>query len=367
MSPILQTELHERAAAYGSQWSPSTPDDAEVTLLHTEVARKRRGRAGLAAASGLCVALLAVAAYAATDAPTPANPVAAVTKTSPLGILGTLGPNDAVLTLSEDAVAGSTDEIVIVHTNATAVERVSAAEIKEALGSAADGWASITLVGTQPELSRAVFALDDPSTPAARRMAIYDWLSGNTQVVDPCHSPARETDTFFWCPMGLGPETTVPTPAEGSAPEDNFFRCVSAGHRLRMIVAHTCKHFDGTNYLYLMDLDTTVSSTRALGPGEVEAPIVTDGSIFANLVTTEGDPVLITAEGFQVDVGGAPVHGLGLVDGQILVVTSSDRFGPESTYGHVLGLWEPSTDEFRVLNQVPIGQDTEVGFVGLVR
>ena len=104
--------------------------------------------------------------------------------------------------------------------------------------------------------------------------------------------------------------------------------------------------------------------TLALGPAPVEAPIVVDGAVYVNSVTTEGDPVLLSSEGVQVEVGGGPVQGVAKVHWSLLVVTSSDRYGAQSTYGHKLGLWTPSTDEFRPLD-VQLADGVRIGAVAV--
>jgi hypothetical protein len=65
-------------------------------------------------------------------------------------------------------------------------------------------------------------------------------------------------------------------------------------------------------------------------------------------------------------VGGAPARGLGVVDGRLLVVTSSDRWGADSTYGRAIGLWSPGTGDFERLN-VPIDDATTIGYVAVSR
>lgn len=317
-------------------------------------------------ASGLSLVLAALATYAVAGGREPAEPAAVLGDASPLTVLGTIGSSDAVVTVRDGNQAGSVDEIVVVHENARAVERVSGAQVRDALGDAADGWPSISLVAVQPPVSHAVFLLENPAGSTAPRVAVYDWRDGTVvKVVDPCDMSLNDIDVYQYCPLGSGFEAKWAPGFGDTLPFDQtFVRCLSSGYVVRNSSYMTCEAFDGQTYLMVKELTTDDEVTLALGPAPVQAPIVVDGAVYVNSVTTEGDPVLLSSEGVQVEVGGGPVQGVAKVHWSLLVVTSSDRYGAQSTYGHKLGLWTPSTDEFRPLD-VPLADGVRIGAVAV--
>ena len=119
-------------------------------------------------------------------------------------------------------------------------------------------------------------------------------------------------------------------------------------------------------YLYVTDVSSGESTTTAVGRGPLEPPLVVGDMIYVNRSTTEGDPILTTSGGVAVSVGDAPVRGLGVVDGRLLVMTSSDGFGAQSTYGRAYGLWTPETGEFQPLS-VQFDADTRVDMAAVDR
>jgi hypothetical protein len=368
MSRTLREDLVARAKDYEAEWQTELADDSDLVTVRAAVSRRRRVRAGVAVASAACLVLVAGMAIALQGERATVNPIATDTVRSPLSILGDVGPDDAVLTVGDMAAGGGVDDVVVVHAHSAAVERMPGAAIREALGAEVAEWPSVRLVAVDPSLARAVFVLDNPLAYVTPRVAVYSWAEGATvAVVDPCNSPLSSIDLYRWCPLGAGAESSLePSESDVVPPEDEFVRCVSSGTRLGQVVSRTCAGLDGMTYLYLTDLGSAKSTAVPLGPAPVEPPMVVGGVIYANSVTTEGDPVLVTSGGVAVEVGGAPAEGLGVLDGQLLVLTSSDRWGAESTHGRALGLWSPATDEFREL-AVPLAPDARVGSVAVAR
>jgi len=353
VSDTFHDQLRERAAAYSHQWRPSVTDEAEVGLVTTQVARRRRGRV-LAAASALCLVVIGVGVVAAMGRGEPVRPA---TPAPPHGleVLGTAGPSDAILTVSDT----EGQRIVIAHAHAREVEQVTGAAVREALGVGAAEWPSVTLVATQPSLARAVFVLSDPHGNRQPQLALYTWTTGDTHVLDPCTEVLNSLDASRWCTNGADV-------VQGPGDPPQYTRCVGSGVVLGTVTSMVCATAQGERFLELRDGASADAITMPLGPGNLTGPWVVGQSIFVNMTTTEGDPILVTSAGMDVAVGGAPAAGLGVVDGRLLIRTSSDAYGARSTYGRALGLWDPATAQFEEWTQMPMGPEAAVTFVDVL-
>lgn len=382
MTTPLQSQLRARADAHAREWADGRAPESGVDEVLGSVRRRRRGR-GLVASAGAVagVVVLASATYLVLGglpddstreivplAPTDmAEPSAAGSALSALGDL----PEGAVVVTVREPVeeAGfymGLERVLIVDPATGSAEEIPGKAVLAELGTAVEGWPSVSLVAIDPAQSLAVFELDSPTAYVVPTVAVHDWSTGTTVVEDPCESTLQRINLSSSCPSTEGSsQGHFPT---GVVIElSGYDYCIAPRGPSSEVVAATCVKNEYEGYLVtLFPATGEVASELPIGLGVRGAPWVVDGEVFVDMNTTEGDPVLSDSTGGPVVVGGGWVGGVAVVGDRLLVRTSSDNYGPKSTYGYVLGLWAPSTGEFEPLAGGELEPRAQVGAVEVV-
>lgn len=375
MTSPFQTELRDRAAAHAREWEAAREPSVGLIEVEATVRRRRRGRGLVAGVGSLALVGLAVAAgYVWLGNGADAGPARA-TSGDPLvpdtlAALGDVSGGSLVVTVRESATGTQAflgrDRVLVLDPDGGGAKEVSADKVLDELGSAVDGWPSVSLAAIDPEQSLAVFILGNPTAYVVPTVAVYDWNTGTTIVEDPCASTLQRIPLSAWCPDTQAPGVT--DPATGlSVLVRGYDECVGATTRLGEVVAASCVRNDTDGYLVTISpRDGKVITSVPTGIGLDTAPWVVAGKLFVNSSGTDSGPFLIDSSGNMVTVGGGPVAGLGVVEDRLLVQTSSDVYGADSSYGHVLGLWSPATGEFEALPGTSFQPGARVALVEVV-
>ena len=357
MSTSLHDDLLERAASYATAWEGAHHPSDDVLELRSRVARRRRLRGGaLAVGAAACLGVVVAVVYAATDA-APTVP-ASTSGAAMLEPLANLGEGDAVVVIRDqqpaDIAGFGPRSVVIVSAEGDVVERFSDALVRDALGTVAQDWPTIELVAVDAATDRAVFRVSHPTAYVTPHVAILDLRTGATLVVDPCESTLESIDVSQWCyDPPAGPAVLVDPLTSASVTLDQYNDCATAGARYGDAVVAVCGANSTDRYLVTWNPQTGATSETPLGIVDIAAPWVVGGKVFLNESTVEGGAILADAGGVTVEIGGGAAGGVAQIGDRILVYTSSDAFGAKSSYGNVLGLWSPATDEF---TQLPGGK-----------
>lgn len=354
----LQTDLRERAAARGTEAADQAAETAQLTQ---EIRRGRRRRSLVAAAaSALCLGLVAYVAIGVADRTSDAPPAGQPSAASGLAVLGDVGPDDLVVTVTGSTRAANAlvgpERVLVMSSERGVIATVSDEEVREGLGSAVEDWPVVSLAAVVLEQHLAVFRLDSPAAYVTPHVAVYDLVTGSTVVMDPCQSPLNRFDLGPWCPSQNRDSVQV----------EGFSDCVadSDGAAPR---AAMCSPEPGESYLVTLDPATgEVLSSVALGISGGFTPWVVDGRVLVNTYGTDSGPFLVDGDGNWIQVGGGPAAGLGVVGDRLLIRTSSDVYGAESTYGHVLGLWSPRSGDFEALQGTELAAWDRVAAVDVV-
>jgi hypothetical protein len=364
MSSQLQTQLRERAATHARDWSGARAPGDGIDEVRDSVRRRRRGRRLAGSVGSIAgVVVLSSLAYVALGggpdagpgevpvSPSAPSPTVPGWAASPLWPLSAVGEGAAAINVRDlQSVQENTRaprRIVIVAPGSQNVENLSAATIREALGPEVSDWPILKLVAVAPSSSLALFAAYDPPPYSSPEIAIHNWQTGTTTLYDPCKPGSPPVDLSQWCAEPGGTRATVIDPATGQTyPVPGYDACATANLRYGDVIAAMCSGGAAGRDIVLVDPGSgTVVNTVAVGLGRFAAPWVLGDTLYWNRNTTDSGPILV-GSGTSVDVGGAPSGGLGLVGHRLLVHTSSDGYGAQSTYGRVVGLYSPETGEF---------------------
>ena len=371
MTSQFQTDLRARAAAHAREWQDGADPSVGLAEVEGTVRRRRRTRgvlAGVGSVAGL--ALVMGVAYVGLgrgpDAgPAEVPPVVA----SGLSALSEVDAGSVVVTVRESvAEAGlymGLERVLIVDKETESVEEIPGRAVLDELGVAVEDWPSVSLVAVDPAQSLAVFLLWNPASSALATVAVHDWSTGATVVTDPCTSTLQRINLSEWCPIEDEPVATVDDPATGESVEvQGFNSCEGARERYGDLLVAACIKTEVDVYLVTVDPQSgEVVSAQSVGRGGGSAPWVVGGQVFYNAFTTEGGQLLVGGSGAAISVGGGAVGGVAVVGDRLLIHTSSDVWGAESSYGHVLGLLEPSTGAFTELEGITLERGAQVGSV----
>ena len=342
--------------------------------------RRRRGR-GLLVGVGAIVVVGLVAgsvyvAHADGGGTVVAGPGHARTAADALAAVGV---DDVVLTVDEELPNPSGFTLpysVLVFDKAGDQQaNIASADIDALLapvgqGPLAQGRTSVKLVALDSRLSRAIFSVSNPVAYMAPTVALLNLKTGEVVLADPCGSTLDSIDLSPWCSSepAAGSATVTDPATGGTVLVQGYDECVGASARFVEVVAASCVRSGSDGYLVTVSpQDGRVVTSVPTGIGLHSAPWVVDGKLFVNSSGTDSGPFLLDSSGNSVTVGGGPVAGLGVVGDRLLVQTSSDVYGAESSYGHVLGLWSPTTGEFAALPGTSLQPGAIVELVDVIR
>ena len=361
MTSPFQTELRARAAAHAREWQAAADPSVGLVEVETTVRRRRRGRALLAGAGAVAgAAVIAGVAYVGLGQGPDAVPgtsagettVPSVGAPSALAPLTEVVDGSAVLIVDDPNVAAPGLRALIVDERGLQANLVmSPALVRDALGSAIEGWPDVTLVAIAPAGHFLIFELDNPSAFTTPRVALHNTSDGTTTVVDPCAADVPWVDLLQFC--ATGPHSAwVVDPKTGEAfGLSGYVDCDVADQLLDGDLVARC---DRTGLSMQVVSINRYSGEATEIPGFdswiLGAPFVVDGHVYANFNTTEGDPVFGGAVGSDVTVGGASVAGIARVGDSVVVRTGSDQFGAQPSMGRVLGVLDPATGEFAAID-----------------